>query len=268
MRGADRDAVRRQCGARQVEHAGTVGRPDLEHRRLRGRLRPDHHRRCQAGVERTRSRSAGSSRPDAITSKRWRSTAGSRCSSAMSHTETAVSPWLQARAARTDARWVANSAATSASSPTRSGASTVAYAVLDELDVDPGRSLAHCPWAPRPRPTASTRPGPPQAPPRASAARRPRVSMRLARHEDQAFGAVARASASVRARSRFSASRSETRSVTRRTVAGSSGSRELAVSASNRCQRTRVPTRPPTARRIPARSRSHGTAARRRRCAR
>ena len=46
----------------------------------------------------------------------------------MSQTETAVSPWVQARAARTEARWVANSAATSASSPSRSGESTVTRA--------------------------------------------------------------------------------------------------------------------------------------------
>ena len=144
----------------------------------------------------------------------------------MSQTDTATSPWFQARAARTEARWVANSAATSASSPRRSGASTVTWAPSSvnstSMHVAPLRTAFGTSTSAHGGLAADGT----SAPPRAWAACRPTVSMRLARHEDQALGAVARASASVSARSRFSASRSGTRSVTRRTVAGSSGSRE------------------------------------------
>ena len=148
----------------------------------------------------------------------------------MSQTDTATSPWLQARAARTDARWVANSAATSARRPRRSGAITVTWAPSSRsstsMHVAPLRTaLGTATSAHVGLTRAST-----WAPPSASAACRPTVSMRLARQLDHAFGAVARASDSVSARSRLSASRSGTRSVTRRDgrrVVGVAGARGL-----------------------------------------
>ena len=184
MRGADRDAVRRQCGARQVEHAGTVGRPDLEHRRLRGRLRPDHHRRCQAGVERTaqpdgRVQPAGRDHLETLAQHgRVEVLVGD-----VPHGDRGVPLAPGPGRRRTRAGW--RTAPRRRRGPTRSGARAPSpCAVLDELDVDPGRSLARCPGHLDLGPRRRGR-GPPQAPPRASAARRPRVSMRLARHEDQ-----------------------------------------------------------------------------------
>ena len=78
--------------------------------------------------------------------------------------------------------------------------------------------------------------------PSTAAVRAATVRTSPARHDDQAFGEVARASASVSARSRASASAEPTCSASVRAVAGSSGSRVVAVSASSRCRRTSTPT--------------------------
>ena len=86
------------------------------------------------------------------------------------------------------------------------------------------RLRRHPPAAPRPE--------------RGASACRARPRTRPARHVDQAFGEAARASASVSASSSASASASEHLGEQASTVAGSSGSRVVAVSASSRCQRT------------------------------
>ena len=69
-------------------------------------------------------------------------------------------------------------------------------------------------------------------------ARRDRSRIRPDRHDDQALGEAARASASVSTVSSSSASPEPSREASTSTVAGSSGSRVVAVSASSRCQRT------------------------------
>ena len=69
-------------------------------------------------------------------------------------------------------------------------------------------------------------------------ARRARSRISPERQDDQAFGEVALASASVSASRRLSASAVSIFEVSSSTVAGSSGSRVVAVSESSRCQRT------------------------------
>ena len=142
----------------------------------------------------------------------------------------------QTRAARTPMRCSANIAATSARSPTRSGAITVtrepSATGSTVIETPPRRtSLGTV--------TSSLETGGSAAPlVRAALVRRDRSRISPDRHDDQALGEAARASASVSTVSRSSASAEPSREASASTVAGSSGSRVVAVSASSRCQRT------------------------------
>src|SRR4051794_28943250 len=72
-----------------------------------------------------RSLTAGSSRPSTTSARRCLTTAASRSVRSTSQTDTARSPWLHARADRTETRCTASAPATSAISPIRSPETTV-----------------------------------------------------------------------------------------------------------------------------------------------
>ena len=190
-----------------------------------------------------RSRAVGSTRPSTTASNRCRSTAGSTSGSATSHTETARASCGPAagRADRGPLQGEHRRDVGEQPDPVRG----------DDGDPDPLRRP--------PRPAAPTGAVPqhpggvelrrPAAPPGSSSAERgttraARSRTRPARQADQAFGAVARASASLSASSSATRSASSRRRpATRSTVAGSSGSRVVAVWASSRCHRTSRATR-------------------------
>ena len=177
--------------ADQVDDAGAVGGPHLEHGRLlarpRGGRRPSGARRRGAGP--AARRGAGSSRPSTIASNRCRSTAASRSLVGdLPHRDGVARPAPRpARRAPASAAARA-SPATSASRPTRSCATTVTAAAVG------GRSTST--EQPRPRRTVGRDSRHlvgrrwPAATPVSSAAwtRRARSPTSPARHVDQAFG--------------------------------------------------------------------------------
>ena len=143
MRRADREALGGEGRAGEVQHPRAVGGPYLEHGRLGRRLGADHDGRGEALAEGTtqplrRDRASAA----AIASNRWRSTAR-RGRHHQCHADEPRRPSSQARPP-TDARSVANSAATSARRPTIE-AITVALGAPSsrQLDVDARGALAH-----------------------------------------------------------------------------------------------------------------------------
>ena len=133
-------------------------------------------------------------------------------------------------------RWSANIPAKSASSPTRSGAITVTrepssvcctWTEISPLRTSRGISTSSMSTGGRLVPLS-----------RAARTRRARSRTRPERQADHAWAEAALASASVRVVSSESASVVPMRLATRSTVAGSSGSRVVAVSESSRCHRT------------------------------
>ena len=215
-------------------------------------------------------------RVDAARRRPRRTAAGARrgrpASSATSHTETASVVRRPRRGPRGPRPAAGRTPpATSASSPTRSWATTVTRDALLGVPLD-----AACATVARRRARGSVelrrgrRPRAQRRRPGGDAPARPRSATSPARQADQAFGEVARASASVSAtqqRGRLGVAEALRRPAS--TVAGSSGSRVVAVSASSRCQRTRRADggRRPR-RRSPSGSRWRGRSAPRRRCAR